>query len=233
MGLTTEVVAQEPVEPGADQDEGAEVIDVWGRPQTVLQAREDLVQSARDFGYDVIRKNDGSIVFTPNVTWKGRVKLLPSGIIHYRKPQLKWAPKKGPLAFHMTHPHKLEAANRRFGEAVHADLVALQEALARDALLEHLNDLPSRLTALWERGDSLDGGPHLATLPERRRAMLAYWGTRRDTDEGFRVQRLVEAWIIDHVQATDDPVTPDEIAWAHSLRDDDRVLHLGLPPPSP
>ena len=157
------------------------------------------------------------------------MKLTSSGIVRFRSPQLKWAPKYGLFTFHLTHPHKLDAANRRFEEVIHEDLVALQQAISREALVAHINDLPALLVDLWTLGIPLDGGEPLVTPEQRRRAMLGYWATRLDTDEGRRIQREVESWLRDHVQTSPTPITEEELAWAASLRDDERRPDVGVP----
>ncbi|TNE85819.1 MAG: hypothetical protein EP330_24595 [Deltaproteobacteria bacterium] len=220
----------------AVQASGNEII-VWGEG-AIRHATEEIVGAMEDLDYKVVaRKKDGTIVFKPPATWKGRVA-LKEGMLDFRRPVVAlWlneperetqydpdsvfdgtdAPQASGLRFvFLPSKRRLAAVEEKVLEGTHDEVLHYREVVQRTASEDLLYVLPSKLDALWRDGQALDGGEPL-TSPEARKAhVLEYWATRADTELGAKVRTAVEAWLSATVQESETPLTVDEIARAEA-----------------
>jgi len=129
------------------------------------------------------------------------------------------------MGFQAPGKRKVEAAQARVLIAVRPEVGRYGAVIRETAFQEAIEDLPARLDRLWEHGEPLeDGGESLATLVERRAAILDHWATRADTPEGDGVRRAVALWLRETIMDSDHPVTPSERAQAEQAAG--RRLHL-------
>lgn len=225
-------LADEPAPPVATAvDAGPPVIIVEGH--RVTAARDALLHDLADQGYDRVKDKGDHYVIKSNQPYKGRVLVYDDG----------WVTMKVPRTVQMT---KLAFAGVGIGGGfnffpTHGSIAGIeegaldptQEAVAAygdrvaDAAVEaKVNALPARLEALWERGIPLDAGPSLATIADRKAAILAYWESRTDTVWGDRIREAVDAFLRAEVQSSDDAFTDDEITAFNARRHCERELDL-------
>ena len=125
---------------------------------------------------------------------------------------------------------KADAVHDQVLMTVGPELSALRDAIQETAFQEQLQGLSDRLDATWELGTPIEpGGPRLATIEERRRAVLVYWATRSDTPQGEDTCRTIELWLSRVVQPSSDPVTPQEQEEANASAQHSRRLALVKP----
>lgn len=237
--------------PDAPADADEEVV-VWG--QLAIQVARDRVANAlgrlgwRSAGRD----RDGALVFRPPHSWLGRVRFTEGGELMFGRPVVGFSAPAGeafsvdpryedaaptaptdhpldtglgPWFWLLPSPARLEGYRAIVRESTRGEVDAYVDVVRRTAFQEQLLALPDRLDATWADGAPLDGdGPALATLADRRRAVLAYWASRADTVEGHRMCAAVEAWLAAVVQASDHPIPPAERATYEAMRSDGRRL---------
>ena len=104
-------------------------------------------------------------------------------------------------------------------DSVRPQLEQLNRVQRDTVVREHLNELPKRLDALWDRGEPLNGGA-IVPKPDREQAVLFYWGTLPDNFEGHQLSRATERWIRNMIPELD-PVLVEQ---ANQLRADGRKL---------
>lgn len=117
----------------------------------------------------------------------------------------------------------LDRAYARVREDVRPELDRY-EKIRRDTAIRALVDaIPARLDALWSSGEPLVGSTPIDDLAGRRRAVLAYWATRADTEEGRQATLVIERWIRNTLVDEHAP-TESERGRAESERADGRRL---------
>ena len=235
-----------PLEPeGLDEDDGADVV-VWGTA-AVRAARRALIGAFEEEGWEVRRtKANGDVIFKAPEGWMGAARLSPDGLITFRRRLLSWEPVE-PVAgppedgFGALDPdyrgtagstrggiqgpaslRKVEPRRQDLLRATNDELRRYRAVLAETALRQSLAALPDRLDALWNGGQSLTGGPPLATPEERRVAVLQYWVTRPDTREGRLALETIEDWIASVMQRSEHPASAEELDAAAARRGDGR-----------
>lgn len=234
-----------PLAPSAREDGDEELI-VWGTAAT-RAARERLIQAIEDAGWTRKRRDRrGDIVFVGPEPWMGSARLSDEGLLRFKRRALSWTPVtpvegppqdgmqaldpdyrasagttrgglRGPVSLRKLEPHR-----QALREDVEAEIAALRRVLAETSLRQSLAVIPDRLDALWEYGQSLDGGPALQTPAERRAAVLDYWATRPDTREGRLALDTIQNWIVEVMQRSEHPATPAELDAAAARRSDGR-----------
>ncbi len=200
----------------------------------VEQARQALVEELRADGYTRVVEKEDRVIYRHPEAWKGQVVLYDDGWTYVKRqplnavaPEMPWADANSPLAVAgcVVYPWLcvraggLTAGQRKWRgrETREAQSIAdasrvLSERTADLAVDRTIDDLPARLEALWGQGKPLEGEGDLATVAERKAALLSYWGTRTDTVWGREVQDAIEAFVRGVVQHSDAPFTEAEIA---------------------
>jgi hypothetical protein len=227
------------------QDDHETVVLVVGE-HVIAEARADVVRKLGILGWRGREARDGSFRFSGPEAWMGKARLYPSGDLVFSRVPLTistpYFPNVQYDAFATIHgmpsgpqttnvdvrspsKAKVEAVQQEVQAAVQPEVAAYREALQRRALGALLSELPARLDRLWTDGVGLDNQP-LATPAARRAALLDYWGSRSDTPEGRAVMRVVESFLRNEVQASEHPLTAEEIEAAQLRRSDDRKLDL-------
>lgn len=216
--------------------------------QVISAARDDVVRKMKDQGWRAKRKRDGRILFRGPEAWMGKATLMPTGDLNFTIPALAldglggidatYDPSKtanndvkgGTVGASFSLPageaRKVRALQGEVYDAVKPQVDDLRNKLAMRSFSAKVSELPERLDALWERGESLDGGSTVTDPAKKRAQVLDYWSTRTDTPEGRTISRTVEIWLRQTVMDSADPVTPEEAAAAEERRNDGRRLDV-------
>jgi len=246
--------AEEPDEPvvspvEVDMEDGVEVITVWG-PFALRQARADVVRKMDDIGWrkrDRL-KRDGSTVFLPPSPWMGRVLLSEDGNLSFTRPVMAF---EGVGSAEQEFDHeiglendvstpastvdfsllperaKLDAVHASVLDAVRPELTRLRSVVRETHAREILEGVAEKLDRLWQTGQALDGSDAWYDTAEARRgAALDFWTTRADNLEGNAVADATALWLINVVQASETPLTDEEIARANQRASPVRRLEL-------
>lgn len=195
--------------------------------EAVEEARRALIAALGRQGWHLRKqKSDGTLVFKSEQAWKGAVLVGEQGSVRTRRPVVYGTPGFPVVAFNLLpSKKKLHGARKAVVAGVQPELTALHEALQEAAMSDRLAELPARLDALWSDGTPLGGGEPLPDLASRRAAVLDFWASRTETDDGRAVQEVVSDWLRAVVMTSDSPLTDQEIAEAEARRDDGaRVL---------
>lgn len=241
--------AAEPTPPPADDaaDDAApgEVVEVYGQA-AVDRAKAALNQKLKDEGYRKGVHQDDHTVFRSYQPWKPQVVVYDDGWVYLRRqpprvhsPGHSFADQGSPAAYlwcvlaptacvsiggWMVGSRKYEAMEGDILDATHAEVNALNEAVAARELARRINtDIPTDLDHIWK----LD-------LPaERRRALIfTFWDTRNDDRAGDTARDAIEAFIRGVIQQSPDAYTAAEITSYNAERHCRRPF-LASPPPSP
>jgi hypothetical protein len=244
------VAAAEP-----DEAPAAEVVVV--DPGMLGRAHGAVVDKLVALGWRAREKADGRVVFRGPRGWMGSAVLSPDGDLGFRhgaiwlpgpartsvvatpNTDVVWMSDNqvallGPAAVNTPRarlatfgPRLPRAAQREVAAAVAPELGAYRRTLWAVALKQQLERLTDELAACWDRGVPVGGGAALPDPTARRRALLEFWATRTDTDEGRAVMRTTEAFLRNVVMASAWPATAEEIRAAEARRDDGAKLQLG------
>lgn len=217
-----------------------DVIIVYGDLR-VEQAREALISQLQDEGYTEIIDKGDHLVLRNEAGWKGDVLIYDDGWVRMKRqplqfdsPDLPYAPKGSAVAWAhcvifpmlcvkrggwtLSHRRWLGVSEDTLG-SIAPDAEAYGDRVADRSADERTNALPALLEALWNDGTPLSGdGAPLATVEERKRALLDFWESRTDTIWGDRVRASVDAFIRAEVQTSDTPFSDDEIAAFNARR---------------
>jgi hypothetical protein len=243
--LGAEPASAEEVEAAPD-----EVIIVYGE-ERVKEAREKVIHDLGSLGFTRLLEKDGRLVMRHEQNWRGKAVLYDDGRLDFKRqtpqgtmpdtffkdasPLIGWVPcvvvptacvKVGGW---VVSPRKLGTIQERATTAVQPSLRELSERQADLAIDHKLDDLEAQLIACWEQGVPLEGSEPLPTPEARRAHLLDYWRTRTDTVWGERMRQPVESFLRNVVQASDHPVTTEELARTNANREGLRQLEL--PPP--
>lgn len=203
---------------------GGEVIEVWD--SRIARAREALNLKLHDEGYRKGVHRDDRTIFRSYMPWKPRVIVHDDGWVYLqREPPRVHSPGKSfsdqgaPAAYlwcilaptacvsiggWMIGPRKYQALEGEILDATHAEVNALNEAVARRALAQRINsDIPGDLERLW----ALD-------LPaaERRALVFELWDSRNENEAGEAARDAVEAFVRGVIMQSDEPYSVAEIA---------------------
>jgi hypothetical protein len=224
-----------PVEQEPEESSANDTIIVWGEG-AIRHANEQVVRAMADLGYRVrTRKPDGTIVFKPPSTWKGRVA-LKEGMLDFRRPVVAlWlqeperetqydaartldgqdAPQATGLRFvFLPSRRRLARVQATVLDGTVDEIRTYREVVQRTAGEDMMYVLPGRLDALWRDGAPLDGVSSLPSPRSRRLHALDFWATRAETPTGDRVRRALEQWFAEIVQASEHPLTAVEVSEA-------------------
>jgi hypothetical protein len=233
----------------ASEDEAAEEVVVWGEHH-VRQARAVVVRSLEDLGWRARSKSrDGMVVFRPPEAWMGKAFFTAEGQLEFGRPVIAVTPTLVPGTYAVYDPD--EVLDRRDTAGIAAGprmtilpaekrILAIQNQV-REAVREPveayvalyretefrtlLEQIPARLDRLWEEGRPVDGGEGSVETPrDRRLAVLAYWSSQPDNEDGLAVSERVEAWLRETVQRSESPLKMEEIAAAEAMRVDGRSM---------
>lgn len=106
-------------------------------------------------------------------------------------------------------PKKVKAAAGDVMDALREELHDLNEARAALAGEVRAAQVPDELLAIWR-------GP--GTVQERHQRLYTFWDSRTDTPQGQAVREAARAFLVGVVQASADPITPDELAALNATR---------------
>lgn len=242
--------ASEREAPTATTRSNVEEITVVGKAR-VEQARQRVIADAADAGYTRVVRKDGRTMLRHERPWRGQIWVYDDGRVDLRRNPIRFEPRKNqdkPTAWfaciwipyclqpagQIVSPNRLRTYQREAMAAIEDDVTVWHEALADAQTQARVDALPDQLLALWEHGTPLEGdGPALEGVAARKAALLAFWDSRTDTVWGERVRQTVEAFLRGVVQASDTPLTDDEIAAFNAGRHALHPLSLHRPAPAP
>ncbi|MCB9669534.1 MAG: hypothetical protein H6736_09750 [Alphaproteobacteria bacterium] len=232
VALLGVVLAQES-DDDLDDPEVSETVIVYSKEE-MDRAREAVIQELADLGYDKVLEKDGAIVLRHQQAWKGDVWLHDDGWMRIKRQPVRLEAPATPfsranragawagcilLPFRCVRAggqfvseRKFVAVETRTTERIAPDVSTWGDRVADYRTGQKIDGLPARLEALWLRGEPLEGEGSLASVEERKEALLRYWETRTDNPWGEAVRGTVEAFIRGEVQSSDTPFTDDEIA---------------------
>lgn len=237
--------------PGGATEPAAQEVTVYGEV-LVRQARDEVVKALKQAGYTEEIDRGDHVIYRSVETWRGEVVIYDDGYmvtkrqpVQLRAPETPWAEEGTPLAavgcvvypFLCVRPggqlvghRKFLAQESRAVDAAHDEVRVWSERVADLHTSERIAALPDRLQALWDAGTPLEGdGPPLATVAERKQALLAFWESRTDTPWGDQVRQATEAFLRGVVQQSDTPISPEELAAFNSASHAQRPLSLERP----
>jgi hypothetical protein len=203
-------------------------IEVWGEG-AVRNARSAVVRDLVRLGWRDRPRRDGEIAFRPPLAWVGRARLGDDGSLEFGRKVLAFeradliqptdpredfaalwdrpsSPTAGPRLWILPSERKSEHVRDAAREATASSLAAYRDVLRRTALHDRADAVPAQLDACWRDGRPIDGGAPLMGEDARRDAILAFWASRLDTEEGRLVRRAMEAWM----EATWPPLSTDQ-----------------------
>jgi tetratricopeptide (TPR) repeat protein len=226
-------------ERGAEEPEpAAQEIVVWGEKDSDQRLEElEARLAALGYGRPSVRR-DGTVFYPSGDVHHPWLELHPDGLVDIQRAGRFPVEDVHPGLLAMPGPDGEEALGagitgrwtrrneRQLGaerwallENVRPELTSWREALCHEGFETRLVDqIPASLDALWHEGVALDGGPNLADPPARREAILDYWATRTCTPEGDQVRTVIARYLVNEVQASAWPVTPEELAAANARR---------------
>ncbi len=198
----------------------------------VARARAKLFQDLRDQGYRRGDHKNDRTVFKSYTPYYPRVIVHDDGWVYLRRePPRVHAPGKSfsdqgsPAAYLwcilaptacvsvgglLISPHKLAAIKGDVLDAVHNDVNALNDAVARKQLeLRVNNDIPVDCEQIWAQPIPAEA---------RRRLLFTYWDSRLDTPEGDVARRAVMAFVKGVVMQSEEPFTEAEITEMNAQR---------------
>lgn len=192
--------------------------------------RQALDEEIRELGYREGIRRGNETIYRAEDSWKPRIVVSDDGFAVFKREP----PHVGPMANGpwgnvgraicippivcgyfdgwMVSDRRYRGVRDRTTGELADELRGWREAVADEAFRWRLDyEIPQALAAVWTDGTPLKAGaPALPTPEARRAALLDFWATRNDTDDGRVVQELVEAWLASEVQASEWPVTAAE-----------------------
>lgn len=238
-------------DPSAEDTPDEQII-VIGRRE-IARRRAEIDRDLKKLGYDA-KDRDGVTVYRPDVYWHPSVWVYDDGYVVVKRSPVRFEPPidgSSPLRYLACLPpftpmcvrlagqtiskHKLEPQKYEVVYAIQPEVRAWQAALASQATSVRVGqEVPALLVGTWERGEPMEpGGPPLPTPAERRQAILKFWATRADNEEGSAVRGVVADFVRFVVQESDTPAPPEEIAAAEALCSCGSLLPAEPPPSSP
>lgn len=234
--------------------DGVYEVRVYGEDE-VAAARQAALRAIEAQGWRHVGTRRGDDVFRGPSLWKGKVKLTGDGLLVFGGKPVQYGyglvpsitanpvPPEGVRPFQallregegkepaitVKSPGRrlLGGARGKLARAVQPEVIAYRQAVQQAAFQERLSTLPDRLDALWSEGTPIDGGDETLSAPEERRAeLLAYWASRTDTPQGRATCAVIELWLSEVVQASNEPVTPEEQRRANATARHGRTLDL-------
>ena len=205
--------------------------------ERVARTREELEQAILDHGYTIKRAEDGQVVYRPDVAWHPTIVVDDDGFVILRRSPVRFSTPPTldtgsralmwafcPILWHLcvhaggqvVSKSKLDGKKGAANAATNEQRVAWDDALHDRGQARRMADLPAALDQLWSEGTLIDapGAPPLATPPERKAALVAFWATRADTPEGEEVRALVRDFLLYEVSQSPWPVTDADRALA-------------------
>ena len=214
----------------------------------IERAKSELIHTLRADGFTNEIKHDDYVVLRNEASWKGELRLYDDGWAVMKRQPVQfhpravnkasdakfsqwlgciWVPSCLAVKGQTLGKRKWMAQKVKVLEKADQPVAAWGDLVADRELAERMSELDPKLYALWEEGAPLEGdGPVLATYRERRLALLRYWESRTETVWGDRVRLLMEGFIRDEVQQSENPFTPDEIDTLNARREGVRELDL-------
>jgi len=253
-GAEDEPRAEAPAETdtqGEETDSYDEII-VTGRLE-VEAAKQEVIQDLQSEGYTELKRKKNYLLLRHPSNWKGEIRLYDDGWVLMKRqpirfvaPAVPWAKENSPLAVvscllyptacirvggQMVSRAKLGAQKARTLEVAGEDMRAWGERVADMNTSNTIDELPDRLFALWDLGESLEESPtqRLVSFGERRRALFQFWEERTDTLWGNRVRAAVEIFIREEIQSSDHPFFVEELAAMNARRRCRQALDLSRP----
>ena len=223
--------APEPAPRPSGDDAVSEEVIVYGEIRA-QQAKEKVIRELQQLGYEKRIDKDGAVVMRHPASWKGDVWLHDDGWMQIRRQPVQYQVPPGvmgPLSCILLPPsclkvggqlvghRKFMAVETRVAGTVSPSVSTWGDRLADLSVDRKQEGLPARLEALWLDGMPLEvpEGENpvlLASVDDRKLALLRFWETRTDNEWGERIRETVEAFIRGEVQGSEHPFTDAEIA---------------------
>ncbi len=240
-------VVLEDIPEDADGDGQPDYINITVVGAALADARDNVVRKLEKLGWKSRRARDGRIIFRGPEGWMGKATLRASGDLDFSIPAIAFpAPSESGGTYNYNRAtddgyhggnqglsstpfpgkEKVAAVQAEVRAAIHDDVLHYREVLQHAYFSKYISELPTRLEALWNMGESLDGGKPIIDPAARRAALLEFWSSRTDTPEGRTVSRSLEIFLREVVMASDTPVTRDEASAAELRRPDGRKLDI-------
>jgi hypothetical protein len=218
-------------------------VDVFADP-AVSRARAKLFQDLKDQGYRKGDHKNDRTIFKSYTPYHPRVVVHDDGWVYlqrepprFHSPGKSFADQGSPanyllcvlaptacisLGGWMIGDRKYQALEGDILDAIHGDVNALNEAVARKALELRVNtDIPADCEKIW--GEALPADA-------RRRLLFTFWETRLDSPEGDIARKAIMAFIKGEVMQSDLPFTEDEITTMNTQRHCQMVFDPRLAP---
>ena len=202
----------------------------------IARRRAKVDQDLRNLGYRAGTKRDDRTIYRPEVPWKPSVVVYDEGFVIIKRSPVRFAPptrKQRPIDYLWCVPPltpmcvriggqivsdaKLQPQKYRVAQGIDPDFRDWRAAIVSNAWAERIGEeIPDQLDACWRDGQPFEGDAVLATPADRRREILAFRSSRACTPEGMEVRDLVDLFLEYEVQASDTPLSPEEIQTATS-----------------
>lgn len=239
---------------GEEEAGPTEEIVVLGRRE-IARRRAEIDRDLKRLDYTA-RDREGVTVYRPADPWHPSVWVYDDGYVIIKRSPVRFEPPLPGdsrlrylaclppftplcirLAGQLVSERKLTPRKAAVITAIQPEIKAWQGALAGAAMAERLGqEIPAQLVATWEHGEPLEpGGAPLPSAEARRVAILAFWATRADTEEGDAARAVIADFVRYVIQDSETPATPAEIAAAEARCACGPLLpELPLgPPPAP
>ncbi len=194
----------------------------------IARRRGELDGRIRGLGYRAGKKRDGRTIYHAQSPWKPSVVIHDEGFVTLKRAPVRFESyADGPLKALACIPPFTIMCVRIGGQVISRRKLAHQKSAVSDQIQpevtawrtaviarhhEHraMVEVPAALTATWEDGLPLDGGPALPDPAARRRAILDFWGGRACTEEGDAVAEVVATFVELGIDASEHPTTAEE-----------------------
>lgn len=211
----------------------------------IRRAREALFQTLKTEGYTRKERVGEYTVFKNTSPWKPQVWVHDDGWVSVKRqpprvhsPFHTFSDQGSPAEYllcvimptacvsmggWLLGEHKYERQEQLVLDSTHAQVRALNDAVAREALSNRVEEqIPADLDRIWQDG--------ARSVADRHLLLYTYWDTRTDTEEGDAARQAIENYLDAVVQTSQNPFTDEELTALNTRRQSELPLHLDPPP---